>query len=174
MVPSKDCSLPQWMKSALSQRPGQVYSENSQMGSLQSRYKSLLPLVPDALPEDMVHVIGGVYCPVSVLYGNPSMHTSNGVYLARRLVSRSGDGWEVVYASCAHCVYDKTLALPKDSDRLAEIVPGGEDMQYPWVAYTPLGYPRIIMAAAANTRSHTHTATKSNARIPKKHKAEDR
>lgn len=162
------------MKSAWTQRLEQAYSENSQMGSLQSRHKSLSLLVPDVLLEDMVHVIGGVYCPVSVLYGNPGIHTSNGVYLARRLTSVTGDSLEleeckVVYVSCSHCVVDKTLLLPKEDEnkkRLADIVAGGEHMQYPWVAYTPGNYPRIVEAATGNK-----TPEDQSKRITKKHNA---
>lgn len=152
---------------------GGGYSENSSMGSLQQRFKTLSRLVPDVQPEDMVHVIGGVFCPVSVLYGNPGVHTSNGVYVARRL------SLDVVYASCAHCVLNKgKKGLEEEENGRpflgVEILVGSEDMQYPWVAYTRENYPRIINASLANTppSSRTHTTTAQNskvkAKIPKK------
>jgi hypothetical protein len=165
------------MKSVLATKHmigGGGYSENSSMGSLQLRYKTLSQLVPDVQPEDMVHVIGGVFCPVSVLHGNPGVHTSNGVYVARRL------SLDVVYASCAHCVLSKGKKRLEEVEGNGrpflgvEILVGSEDMQYPWVAYTRENYPRIITASLANapsSRTHT-TAQNSNvkAKIPKKRK----
>jgi hypothetical protein len=151
------------------------------MGSLQSRHKSLSQLVPSVCLRDMVHVIGGVICPVSALFGNPGVHTNNGVYVARRLPPLPGDnhGGDVVgpvYASCAHCVFDKAAWRRHTQlveDRLVEIVAGGEDMKYPWVVYTRDNYPLIIATAttaAAPARSRTHPAQSSSAKIPRKKK----
>lgn len=115
----------------------------------------------------MLHVIGGIYCPVSVLYGNPSVHSSNGVFAARNIARvGSEEECDVVYASCPNCVLDKSLATGtrggKDA-QLVEMVPGTEDSQHPWVAYTRGNYARIA-EAAAKTRTHPAKIPKTSSR----------
>jgi hypothetical protein len=132
------------------------------MPSLQHKHKVLSHKVPDVKVEDMLHVIGGIYCPVSVLYGHPSVHSSNGVYAARDIAKvGSGEECDVVYASCPNCVMDKSLVSTRGGKdvQLVEMVQGTEDSQHPWVVYTRANYDRIAEAAA---KSRTHPA-----KIPK-------
>jgi hypothetical protein len=133
------------------------------MSSLQPRYKTLSPLVPDLKPEDMLHVTRGIYCPVSVLYGSPHIHTHNGVYVARSLSLQSKGECGIVYVSCPYCVLDKSL-MPnkKKGEGLASIVAGSENMAYPWVAYTREGFPGIMKAAAEQDKASPVNVTKAN------------
>lgn len=170
-MPRKDCTLPSWMASKSVRRSHQgVYAENTTMPCLQAKYKLLSRNVPEVKPEDMVHVVGGIYCPISVLFGRPSVHTSNGVFAARENPETEECG--VVYASCPKCLFDKSL-IEKGKGKgkeaqLVEIVPGTEDYQNPWVAYTSENYTRIAEAAEKN---RTHPA-KHTAKTSKKAKAE--
>ncbi len=174
-VRGRESSLPQWMKSAWMPGAGQNYSENTQMECLKKTYKHLSQLDPNVLPKDMVHVVG-IPCPVSVLYGGTvSVHSSNGIFVARKL-----DGeCDVVYAKCPHCVLDKRL-LPKSSgdeeDSLAKII-GDNVTGHPWVAYTRQNYPRIVAALKGGSGALISTPSGSssigNIKIPKKQKKMD-
>lgn len=141
------------------------------MPCLQSKYKQLSKhMNPDQVKqEDMVHVIRGIYCPVSVLYGRPSVHSSNGVFAARD-ITRVAPGEEcgVVYASCPNCVFDKSLSKEEEGgEQLVEMVHGTEDSQNPWVIYTRENYSRIA-EAAERTRTHPAKHMASRKKIPKK------
>ena len=127
------------------------------MPCLQRVHKRLLQSVPDVKKEDMVHVVGGIYCPVSVLCGHPSVHSSNGVFAARKVTRMSPEEeCGVVYASCPHCMLDKSLvARVGKGPKLVEMVTGTEDSQHPWVVYTQENYARIAEVAATHT---THPA----------------
>jgi hypothetical protein len=142
---------------------GGGYAENTGMGSLRDRHKALIKKIPDASSvrlEDMMHVIGGFYCPVSVLYGNPAVHTSNGGYVAKT------SSMDKVYVSCPFCVFDKKLM---QKEPLVDLVPGTENSKHPWAVYTREGYPRITQAALeASSKNYTHPANNKSAKKQKK------
>lgn len=133
---------------------GTAYAENTGMDSLRERHKTLSKHIPGIRLEDMMHVIGGFYCPVSVLYGNPYVHTSNGGYAAKTV-----DGGQV-YVSCPYCVFEKSLMMKSESleeEKMISVVPGTEDSRHPWVVYTRENYQKIMMMETA-AKTHTHPA----------------
>ena len=155
------------MKSVIAKNiaKGGEYAENTRMDSLKNRHKSLSRYIPEVGLEGMMHVIGGFYCPVSVLYGNPYVHTSNGGYAAKTL-----DG-KTVYVSCPYCVFEKTMVDSQET-LMDMVVPGTEDSRYPWVMYTEENYQKIMKAdktsGVITGATHTHPANNSKKKNQKK------
>lgn len=162
MVPRRGSSLPPWMKSATATHMagGGVYSENTRMDSIKSRYEALNKHVSGVRLEDVMHVVGGYPCPVMTLYGNPHTHKSNGGYVA---IPHDKEG--VVYAMCAFCMFDRSL-MKKGKEVLVDIVDGMENSAYPWVIFTEEGYPRIIREQAQTAaKTHTHPAKRNKKNV---------
>lgn len=139
------------MKSVADKLSPSAYGENRRMDCLATRHKTLSKYVPGV--EDVVHVIGGAFCPVLTLYGLPRFHSSNGLFMAK------GEGG-VVYASCPSCVFEPRAAK-KNVEELVKVVPGSEEARYPWVVFTEEGYPRITQMATTSRETHP-ASNKSN------------
>jgi hypothetical protein len=127
------------LKSAIASRGG-GYTENTGMGSLDYRHKTLSKFIPEVKREDVVHGACNVVCPVRALYGSPGYHTNNGVYLA--------SVGEVVYALCPSCSFTGAQQSKKKKQALVEIVEGTEASGHPWVVYTEQAYTRLVTMAS--------------------------
>lgn len=134
---------------------GDIYTESTGMDSLRSRYESLSKLVSGVRRQDVIHIIGGFYCGVSVLYGSPHIHRSNGGYIAKT------EDEKTVYVSCPYCVYDPSCAT---KNPLADILQGTEKTKHPWVRYTE----EVYQAIARIAESREGAATTKKAKITKK------
>lgn len=169
--------LPPWMKSAVPRfRQSDTYAENRVMESLKSRYVSLSRHVKGLRQEDMVHVVGGCFCPVLTLYGTPRFHSSNGIFMAIVTATGGGDSKQDkneedqeeeeevksrVYASCPNCRYDGKARRGGGGNKAADslppmtemIVPGTENSSHPWVEFTEEGYHRIMEMACSSSSS---------------------
>lgn len=117
------------------------------MESLSQKGRSLSKYVPEIKLEDMMHVIGGVFCPVLTLYGTPRIHSSNGCYVAKM-------GQDRLYASCPNCSFERSLVKKQT---LVETVPGTEQHVHPWVVFEEEGFQQVVEAAS---RTQTHPASK--------------
>jgi len=137
--------LPPWMKSVADRFGSGNYTEYRRMDCLVTRHKTLNKYVSGGV-EEVVHVIGGAFCPVLTLYGVPRFHSSNGLFMAK---GEAG----VVYASCPSCVFEPR-AVKKNMQELVKIVPGLEEAKNPWVMYTEEGYPRVTQAATTSRETH--------------------
>lgn len=89
----------------------------------------------------MMHIVGGFYCSVSVLYGNPHIHRRNGGYIAKT------EDEQTVYVSCPFCVFDPSRAT---KNPLAVMVPETAKSTHPWVIYTEEVYEAIARAVESH------------------------